>query len=57
MKYGPICTTGDVKKILLQLQKEGSLGIMRNPDATINGTPTKFMSENNKQTVSVRWQK
>jgi hypothetical protein len=57
MKYGPICTTGDVKKILLQLQKEASLGIMRNPDATINGTPTKFMSENNKQTVSVRWHK
>jgi len=57
MKYGPICTTGDVKKILLQLQKEASLGIMRNPDPTINGTPTKFMSENNKQTVSVRWQK
>lgn len=55
IKYGPVCATGDVKKILLQLQKEGSLGIMRNPDATINGTPTKFMSENNKQTVSVRW--
>lgn len=55
IKYGPICATGDVKKILLQLQKEGSLGILRNPDATINGTPTKFMSENSKQTVSVRW--
>ena len=55
IKYGPMCATGDVKKILLQLQKEGNLGIMRNPDATTNGTPTKFMSENSKQTVSVRW--
>lgn len=55
MKYGPICATGDVKKILLQLHKDGDLGISRNPDVTDKGTPTKFMSESSKQTVSVRW--
>lgn len=55
IKYGPICATGDVKKILLKLQKEGILGIMRNPDASPTGKPTKFMSEDSKQSVSVRW--
>lgn len=55
IKYGPICATGDVKKILLQLQKDEDLCIIRNPDKTSLGKPTKFMSEDSKQTVSVRW--
>ena len=54
IKYGPICSVAVVKKILLQLQKEGYISILRNPDVR-NGKPTKFMSEDCKQTVSVRW--
>lgn len=56
IKYGPICATGDVKKILLQLQKEGRLGIVRYPDTSQKTKkPTTFMTENSKQKVSVRW--
>lgn len=55
VKYGPICATTEVKKILQQLQKDGDIHILRFPDTTSNGRPTKYMSENGKQTVSVRW--
>lgn len=55
MKYGPICSTGDVKKILKRFEKSGQIAVQRHPDVTKKGKPTQFMSEDRKQTVSVRW--
>ena len=55
IKYGPICSTGSVKKILREFEKKGKLQVLRNPDKKTNGTPTIFMSEKKDQTVSVRW--
>lgn len=56
MKHGPMCSTGKVKKILKELEKKGSLQVLRNPEYTANGKrKTTFMSEGSKQKVSVRW--
>ena len=55
IKYGPICSTKEVKKILKELNKKGRISILRNPDVTAKGNPTKFMEEKKNQTVSVRW--
>ena len=57
MKYGPVCSTGDIKKIIKEFEKEGLIIIQRNPSSTTNGKPTAFMSEGKGQTVSVRWAK
>ena len=55
MKHGPICSTGDVKKILKNFEKNGRLAVLRNPKVTEKGKPTAFMSEEKGKTVSVRW--
>lgn len=55
VKHGPICSTGDVKKILKDLEREKRLAVQRKPDVKKNGTPTTFMTEGKGQTVSVRW--
>lgn len=57
MKYGPICSTGDIKKIIKEFEKEDLIIIQRNPSSTNKGKPTAFMSEGKGQTVSVRWAK
>ena len=55
MKHGPICSTGEIKKLLKNYEKKGRIKIMRNPDTTAKGKPTTFMSEEKGKTVSVRW--
>ena len=56
MKFGPICSTGSVKKVLKDLEKKGIIQVLRNPEYTANGKrKTTFMSEEKKQRVSVRW--
>lgn len=56
MKHGPICSTGTVKNILKKLEKDGRLHVLRNPDISEKTKkPTTFMTENSKQSVSVRW--
>lgn len=49
IKSGPICSTGDVRKILKELEKDKALEVMRSPN---KGT---FMVEGKGKTVSVRW--
>ena len=51
MKHGPICSTGDVKQILKKFEKDGRLAILRNPDMTVKGKPTAFMSEEKENSV------
>ena len=53
--HGPICKTGEATKILSRLEKERRLSVLRNPEKTEKGTPTKFMTEGKGKTVSVRW--
>lgn len=56
MKYGPLCSTGSVKKVLKDLEKKGMLQVLRNPEYTSNGKrKSTFMSEGKNQRVSVRW--
>ena len=55
IKYGPICSTGDVNRILKCFEKTGRIEVLRNPNKKAKGKPTTFMTENNSQTVSVRW--
>ena len=56
MKYGPLCSTGSVKKVLKDLEKKGMLQVLRNPEYTSNGKrKSMFMSEEKNQRVSVRW--
>ncbi len=57
VKYGPICSTGNIKKILKGLEVEKRLALLRTPRVKKNGMPTTFMTEGKGQTVSVRWMK
>ena len=55
MNYGPICSTGCVKKILKGLEEDKRLLVLRNPDYTSRGKKTAFMTEGKGQKISVRW--
>ena len=55
MNYGPICSTGYVKKILKGLEEDKRLLVLRNPDYTSRGKKTVFMTEGKGQKISVRW--
>lgn len=55
VKYGPICSTSDLNKIIKNLEKGDRIKIMRCPAFTAKGKVTTFMSEKNGQKVSVRW--
>lgn len=58
VKYGIICSTSDITKILKKLEKRGRLDVLRNPRLTKSGKrPTTFMTEGKGQTVAVRWVK
>ena len=56
IEYGPICSTATIKNTLKKLESTGGLQILRKPATTKNGKPSKFMTEDGKQSVSVRWQ-
>ena len=55
MNYGPICSTGCVKKVLKGLEEDKRLLVLRNPDYTSRGKKTAFMTEGKGQKISVRW--
>lgn len=57
MKYGAICKSGEIAKILKKLEKEKRLEVMRNPSLTEKGKPSTFMTEGHGKTVSVKWVK
>lgn len=57
MRFGPICSTGDIKKIIKEFEKDNLIAIQRNPSQTSKGKPSTFMSEGKGQTVSLRWVK
>lgn len=55
MKYGPICKTRVIRDLLKKFEKDGRLLVSRYPKVTDKGRPTKFMEENSKKKVSLRW--
>jgi three-Cys-motif partner protein len=58
VKYGAICKSGEITKVLKALEKEGSLVADRNPAfSEKTKRPTTFMTEGHGQTVSVKWVK
>ncbi len=56
-KYGAICKSGEIIKVLKTLEKDGRIVVNRNPSLTKTGKPSTFMTEGHGQTVSVRWVK
>ncbi len=57
VRYGAICKSGEIAKVLKALEKEGHLAVDRNPILTKTGKPSDFMTEGNDHTVSVKWVK
>ena len=58
MKYGAICKSGEIAKVLKALEKNGRLAADRNPAfSEKTKRPTTFMTEGHGQTVSVKWVK
>lgn len=57
VKYGAICKTGDIAKVLKDLEKKNRIEVKREPSRTQNGKPSTFMRESHRRTVSLRWVK
>lgn len=57
VKYGAICKSGDIAKVLKKLEKEMRLEVMRSPSITEKGKPSTFMTEGHGKTVLVKWVK
>lgn len=55
MKYGPICSTGTVKKDLKKLESSGQVVVTRIPSTTGKGKKATYMSEDKVKKVFVRW--
>ena len=55
VKYGVICKSGDITKVLKKLEKDNRLGVKRKPIYTEKGKISTFMSEGHGQTVAIKW--
>lgn len=53
--YGVICNSSEFSKIIEILDKKGKLDVVRKPDKTKIGKPSRFYSEGNGQTVILKW--
>ena len=57
IKYGAICKSGDITKVLKNMEKDNHLEVRRNPCLTEKGKPSTFMTEGHGKTVSIKWVK
>ena len=57
IKYGAICKTGDIAKVIKRLEHDGKIKIERNPAVTKSGELSKFMTESHGQSVLLKWVK
>jgi len=57
VKYGAICKSGEIAKVLKKLEKYKRIEVIRNPSLTEKGKPSTFMTEGHGKTVSVKWVK
>lgn len=53
--YGVICNSSEFSKIVAKLENSGSLEIIRNPDKTKTGCPSRFYTEHTGQTLKLKW--
>lgn len=52
---GVVCPSKDINNILSEFEKLGKLSIRRQPNVTLSGRQTKFMTESSKHKVFLRW--
>lgn len=57
VKYGAICKTGAIAKVLKRLEKDNRLIVERDPFLTENGKPSTFMTEEKGKKVLLKWVK
>ncbi len=58
VRNGAICKSGEIAKVLKELEKDGRLKVKRNPPfSKETKKPTTFMIEGHGKTVSVKWVK
>ena len=57
VKYGAICKTGVIAKVLKVFEKDKRLEVKRNPTLTEGGKPSTFMAESHGNTVLIKWVK
>lgn len=57
VKYGAICKSGEIAKVLKKLEENQWIEVIRNPSLTGTGKPSTFMTEGHGNTVSVKWVK
>ena len=54
-EYGVLCDSKEFEDIVRYLDNNGKLEIIRKPDKTKKGTPTKFYTEGKGKTVKLKW--
>ena len=57
VRYGAICKSGEIAKVLKKLEENQWIEVIRNPSLTGTGKPSTFMTEGHGNTVSVKWVK
>lgn len=57
VKYGAICKSGEIRKILKKPEDDKRLEVIRSPGLTENGRPSTFMTEGHGKSVTVKWVK
>ena len=57
IKYGAICKSGEITKVLKNMEKDNHLEVRRNPCLTEKGKPSTFMTEGHGKTVLIKWVK
>ena len=57
VKFGVICKSGDIAKVLKALEKDRRIEVERDPILTEKGKASTFMAEGHGQTVLVKWVK
>lgn len=55
MEYGVICKTAYIRNLLKKYENNKRILIKRNPPTTMNGSPSRFMSESSSKKVLLRW--
>ncbi|MBP5591760.1 three-Cys-motif partner protein TcmP [bacterium] len=55
VKFGVICKSGEIAKVLKTLEKDERLEVIRDPSSTEKGKSSTFMAEGHGKTVRVKW--
>ena len=53
-EFGVLCKSGDIKSILVNMEKENQIEVMRVPPLTTSGKPSVFFTEGKGKSVTIR---